>query len=269
MDDSAKRTQEMRIMRRRKMRRQDAILNTVSACLAGATLILLAWFVLIFLNPRIPINPFPPLGSGTIFNGAPVNPVPFDATPAGLAPTAGVPVKIATPTVILTPTQSIPPTPNFTPTATLQSVAEILGPTSTLAVNPSPTRAGYVYPYMLQGQPAAIAASIFAPDRGCKWMGIGGQAFDRQGRPAAGLRVWMNGTFNGAAVNVNTLTGTALRYGQAGYEFTLADRPVASKAVLYVRLMDQEEVQISERVQIETYEDCSRSLTIVNFVQVK
>ncbi len=79
----------------------------------------------------------------------------------------------------------------------------------------------------------------------------------------------MNGTFNGTAINVNTLTGTALRYGQAGYEFSLADNPAATKGLLYVRLMDQLDVQISERVLIETYGDCEHNLLIVNFIQVK
>jgi hypothetical protein len=66
-----------------------------------------------------------------------------------------------------------------------------------------------------------------------------------------------------------TLTGIALNYGRAGYEFTLADKPIASNDMLWVQLLDQIGAPISEKVYFDTYAECEKNLIIINFKQVK
>ena len=65
------------------------------------------------------------------------------------------------------------------------------------------------------------------------------------------------------------LTGVALNYGRSGYEFTLADHPIASKQSAWVQLLDQSNLPLSPKVYFNTYEDCSKNLIIVNFKQVR
>ena len=60
-----------------------------------------------------------------------------------------------------------------------------------------------------------------------------------------------------------------LNYGRGGYEFTLADHPIASKQSAWVQLLDQSNLPLSPKVYFNTYEDCSKNLIIVNFKQVR
>ena len=82
-----------------------------------------------------------------------------------------------------------------------------------------------IYAFTLQSAPAAIDAAMLYPDRGgCKWMGVGGQVVDLQGRPVTGISVMLGGSAESRPFDQTSLTGTALKYGEAGYEFTLAQQ---------------------------------------------
>ena len=66
-----------------------------------------------------------------------------------------------------------------------------------------------------------------------------------------------------------SLTGTALQYGQAGYEFTLADHPIKSKQSVWVMLFDQAMIPLSGKIYFDTSEDCPQNLILVNFRQIR
>jgi hypothetical protein len=66
-----------------------------------------------------------------------------------------------------------------------------------------------------------------------------------------------------------SLTGVALNYGRGGYEFTLADRPIASKGSLWLQLLDQSGIPLSEQVYFDTYDSCEQNLIIVDFKQIR
>ncbi|HSV86480.1 MAG TPA: hypothetical protein VLH85_07885, partial [Levilinea sp.] len=67
-----------------------------------------------------------------------------------------------------------------------------------------------------------------------------------------------------------TLTGTALKYGEAGYEFTISDENIfASKGDFWIQLIDQQRNPLSARVVFDTFDDCARNLIIINFTQVR
>ncbi len=205
-------------------------------------------FVVIYLNPYISLNPYPP--------------------PAAV-PTVFIPSS--------TPTQKILP-PTWTPTATLEPSAtptplpptETLTPEPTETLTPAPpteTLAASAYKYALRGTPATLSGQVIHPDEGCK-LWVAGQAFDMKGAPVIGITVQMGG-YLGKSIYLLSLTGTALQYGPGGYEFTLADAPVASKESVWVQLLDQEGYPLSARVSFDTFEGCEKNLILVNFKQVR
>ncbi len=240
---------------RARTKSRERVINMMTALVLLCVICLTAGFVTIFKNPYSFINPFPP---------------PALPTPLSL-PTASPTSKMALP-------------PTWTATATLESTAtETQRPTATIPhtpttfslVTPSPTAtatdppAGY--PFELQkGSPVAIA-NIYHPELGCNWMGVGGQAVDQSNAPVTGLIIRLGGAAPGIHMPelVMNLTGVALNYGRGGYEFTLADHPVASKQSLWVQLLDQSSIPLSKKIYFNTYDDCSKNLIIINFKQVR
>ena len=157
------------------------------------------------------------------------------------------------------PTATLPPSPTpftlFTPSAT-----------------PEPTEPPEGYPFKLQqGSPIEIA-NISHPEMGCDWMGVAGQVFDLSGGPVTGLLIRLGGRLPGVDIpkDMLSLTGAALNYGRVGYyEFSLADHPIRSKQALWVQLVNQENIPLSEKIHFDTYESCEKNLIIINFKQVR
>ena len=196
------------------------------------------------------------------------------------------PVPTMIPTLFI-PTQPIPPT--LAPSATITEAVPLLTPTPTLTFTPTPTaiaatqsgpidlttpsstpRVDSIYSFALQAEPRAIDSSLFNPARGCEWMGVAGQAFDMKNSPLPlGIIVQVGGVIDGKVLNITSLTGTATQYGPAGYEVTLANKPVAAKGAVWIRLLDQSGFAISDRIFIDTTSDCTKNLVIVNFKQIK
>jgi hypothetical protein len=208
----------------------------------GAGLLVL----LVFVNPQMSLNPFPP---------------------------PPLPALVALPTSTPTPLISLPPT--WTPTADLR-------PTSTMTAQPLVTGAptdGTLegagseleegMPFVLQpGNPVAIA-NFSHPDLGCNWMGVAGQVIALDNVPIPGLMVQLGGVLDGNLMVPVTVTGTATQYGEGAYEFTLDSQPKASQKTLWVQLLDQDGNPLSEKIYFDTFEDCEKALVLVNFNQVK
>jgi hypothetical protein len=210
--------------------------------------ILVAVIALIYLNPQAVVNPYPPptLPVAMLLPTATETPLPPTAEPTD-RPTA-------------TPAPTETPLP-AAPTATLVSVVQVDSPTP---------HANAAYAYDLRSAPAPIDATLLYPGRGCTWMGVGGQVENLSGRPMTGINVQMYGIVDGRSMNVITLTGTAQKYGEAGYEFTISDEKVfASKGVFWIQLIDQQRNPLSRRVVFDTFDDCARNLVVINFTQVR
>ncbi|MFM8321574.1 MAG: hypothetical protein ACKOC5_11725, partial [Chloroflexota bacterium] len=145
-----------------------------------------------------------------------------------------------------------------------------LTPTPSMTPTLPPTPSGG-YPYEVrQGSPKAIP-NIYYPELGCNWMGVGGQVVDRNDAPVTGLMVRLGGQAPGIVLEENTftLTGVALNYGRSGYEFKLGDAPVPSKDVLWVQLVGQDGIPLSDKVYFQTYVACEQNLIIIDFKQVR
>jgi hypothetical protein len=120
----------------------------------------------------------------------------------------------------------------------------------------------------LRGEIKFIPGATFPDHDTCK-LWVAGQAYDLQGAPMQGITVMLGGYLDRKTLSQLSLTGTALQYGQAGYEFTVADQAVKSKQAVWVALFDQAMIPLSGKIYFDTYDDCSQNLVLVNFRQVR
>jgi hypothetical protein len=121
------------------------------------------------------------------------------------------------------------------------------------------------YPFEVQ-QTGVLAVQGFF---GCEWAAVAGQVFDRTGTPIQNLILHLEGFWDGNAVETEALSGSAEYYGPAGYEFVLGTRTLDTIQALWIQVLDGEHKQISPRVYFDTYDDCTRNLILINFVQVR
>lgn len=227
--------------------KRDRIWNILSILGLLAIVGVIAVAFMIFNNPQASINPFPP----------PTMPVLI------VLPTATATPRMLPPTWTAT---ALPVTPTETPVILVESSGLPEGTTQ-----PTPTRdLSASAPFILQGDPVAVASSMFHADTTCDWMGVGGNVYDMQGRPVFGLMVKIGGYLGGKSVKeMTTLTGLARAYGESGYEFKLGDKPVASNNSLWIQLFDQAQIPISEKITFDTYGECNKNLILINFKQVR
>ena len=122
-------------------------------------------------------------------------------------------------------------------------------------------------PFVMQDGNPQYIPNIYHPDDGCSWLGVGGQVTGLNGGPVLYLSIKLGGSLNGESVDMITISGTAPQYGQAGYEFKLSDQPVDSAQHLYVQLLDQADLPLSEKYYFDTFNDCEKNLILINFKQ--
>ena len=102
-------------------------------------------------------------------------------------------------------------------------------------------------------------------------MGVGGQVIDMSNAPVIGLIIKLGGRLQGVRFSEDliSLTGLALSYGRSGYEFKLADQPIASRGQLWIQLLSQEGGPLTGPINFDTYESCEQNLIIIDFVQIR
>ncbi len=223
------------------------IFNILTAVFVLASVVLGGAYVTILLNPQIPLNPYPP---------------------PTLPPTVGPPTPTQTPAIFL-PTE-IPPTdpPTFRPlpTATFTpTLTPTVAPTRTPELTPPSTAEPGAEFEVQPGSPTYI------PDeRGCQFLGVGGRIFDRQSVAIKGLAVRMGGELGGLSIGtLDTISDSAqTRFGFGGYYFELSDTPVASEQTLWIQVLDASSgLPLSDKVFLDTFEDCDRNLVLMNWRQ--
>ncbi|MEW6401852.1 MAG: hypothetical protein AB1649_08640 [Chloroflexota bacterium] len=218
------------------------------------TLCIGVYFILIFVTPNAPFNPFPP---SAVDPNAPPTETP---TLSGLIATwTSTPIQgTASPTLF--PTITLVPT--FTPFS-------LIPPTDTPTVTPTP-KAPYSATINVLQSDATIP---HLQALGCNWQGVAGSVVDSNNADVVGLAVRLVGTLNGRSIgpngNLTTVSGTSPDYGRSGFEFTLGSVPVASNDTLYLQLLDTSGVQaglpLSDNIYIDTYNDCKKNLILVRF----
>jgi hypothetical protein len=227
--------------------------NILTVVVLLATLGTGGTFLSIFLNPYSSHNPFPP----------PVQPSPM--VPPSATPTAR---QLLPPTWTPTPT----PEPTKTPTPRPTSTPLLTDTPEPFAINtPEPQETSVIggMSFVLdQGSPSALR-NLYHPERGCDWLGIGGMVVDLRGGPVHGILVELGGTLGGKPVQMLTITAPHSLTSRLDFEFEIGDKPVVSNQKLWLQLLDQAGLPLSDKVYIDTFDDCEKNLTLVYFKQVR
>jgi len=244
--------------------------NIATIVVLIGTLALGILFLNVFINPDSNLNPFPPRPAPTLlqFPTATITPLHLPATwtPSPTIQPSETPTPRPTYTLEPTftpfyltplrgtPTQTEIPTITFTPTQT-----EVVTPTT----SPSPT-----------GMPFAaavdyMASTTYHADAGCNWMGVAGQVVDKNNSPILHLTIHLGGAVGDQAVDYLSLSGTASTYGQSGFEFVLGNKPAASTQTLWIQLLDQQNLPFTDKIYLDTFEDCAKNLIMVRFKKVQ
>jgi hypothetical protein len=229
----------------------DMIWNVLTLLVWLGIAIMIMAFISIYLNPASSLNLLRP----------------FQPT---LLAALNLPTDIPTPTAEL-PSASPTPVPTQTDTPLPPTVTDTPVPTATETPTPGPSLTPTIkalYPFILRNDPVTIAGDAMPDHDTCKiW--VAGQTYDLQGAPMVGITVMLGGRLDGSTLYQLSLTGTALQFGQAGYEFIVADTAVKSKQSIWVQLFDQALIPLSGRIYLDTSNDCKQNLILINFRQVR
>jgi hypothetical protein len=88
---------------------------------------------------------------------------------------------------------------------------------------------------------------------------------DQNSSPIIGIVVRLAGNLDGKLVELTTVSGISPEYGKSGFEFVLGNTPVDSRDTIYVQLLDQAGLPLSDRIYIDTSSDCKKNLVLVRF----
>lgn len=203
---------------------------------------------IVTLQPLATLTPTPAL---------PTLPPEWTATATGTVTGTPLASPTATDTVTRTPFPA-----SWTPTATH---TRTITPTPT-GPTPTPSNTRSAFQFTLQrGSPASVPN--IANSNGCNWFGVSGQVFDLENKGVIGLIVHVEG----GGLSIDSLTGSAPKYGVSGYEITLGSTPTDTTNTYRLQLRDGAGKALSDFVTFPTYgTNCAtnpRNQTIINFVQ--
>jgi hypothetical protein len=210
--------------------------------------------LLIFFNPTIALNMFPP----PTMIPLPVLPTATNTPRIILEPSW-------TPTIAL-PTIPLTPRPSNTPLVTATPYGFLPGNTPTFG--PSLTPGGFAFAVM-PGSPSAIPGASFHPDLGCDWIGVAGQVLGMNGEPIRFQIVHLGGSVEGQTIDSLIATGMAPAYGPAGFEFIIANRLLGTTGTVWIQLEDVQGLPMSDRIFFNTYGDCNQNLVVIYLQQVR
>ncbi|MEP7135399.1 MAG: hypothetical protein ABI904_10750 [Chloroflexota bacterium] len=215
-----------------------------------ATACLVGYFALIFLNPDSSLNFLRP---GAVVSG-PQGPT---ATPTLLQLEA---TWTPSPTLAVTPSNTLPPTWTPIPTNTPFS---LVPPTKT----PKPTstpKAPFSAASITQQD-----STLYHPDLTCNWAGIGGAVVDAKNSPVIGMVIVLRGSLDNKLIEQQTVSGINPEYGPSGFEFKLGDAPIKTDKTLYIQLVDQSGLPLSDKIYISTSSECTKNLVLVRLKKNK
>ena len=216
------------------------------------TVCLVVYFSMIFLNPTSPLNPLRPYQS--IVPTVTFTPIQLEPT---WTPTATVYIP---PTGTLLPT--IPPPATNTPPSFVP-VTETPEPTETSAPTATATPKAAFSASSVNAIESVIIPHLQPLE--CNWQGVGGTVDDQNSSPIIGLVVRLAGRLDGKSIELTTVSGISEEYGKSGFEFVLGETPIDSRDTLYVQLLDQAGLPLSDRVYFDTFSDCEKNLILVRF----
>jgi len=140
-----------------------------------------------------------------------------------------------------------------------------------LTITPQPSAVLYPsathYPFRVQANSPVYIQNFANTEDGCNWLGIAGQVFGETGQPVLNQVVVVKGQIADRQINSVTLTGldSATQYGPGGYEIVLYSKTIGTQGMISIQLFDIKGPPQTPPVFIDTFEDCSKNLIIVNF----
>ena len=171
------------------------------------------------------------------------------------------PSPTATRTMRPATSTSTGPTSTLTPTLTL---------TPTATSTETPTSTPELRPFILAGEPETMSSEMIPQQQlGCDWLVIAGQVWDLGDAPVTGLTLHLYGELGGFTIDRFVLSGSALAYGESGYQFELENLVIDSQDSLLIQLVDTNGIPLSHPYAVQTYEDCNKNLILINFKQVR
>jgi hypothetical protein len=185
----------------------------------------------------------------------------------------------STPTQITTETTTHTPSPTTISTSTSSPTASVTRAVATAPVihlTPTPlvedtTSTGQISlatpEYVLQTGSPKWLPNIFHPELGCNFLGISGQVFGPNGIPVKLIVVESGGTLDNREIVGLSLTGNVQEFGPGGYEIIFSDHVINSSNSVWVQLKDLAGQPLSEKIYFDTFADCQKNLTLINFVE--
>jgi hypothetical protein len=239
---------------RNPKRSKGRIWNILTVLVLVTLFCVVSYFVLIFLNPNSSLNPFPP---------STLNPAFLPRTPTVTLRFKLVPTWTPTANIPANSPATLVPTETPVPPVVIIEAPPPLQPGLALA------KADYAFEVQ-QESLSAIPAAQFHENASCDWMGVAGQATSLNGEAIRGLFVQLGGTLPGIDIVDNlVMTGLASQYGYGGFEITIADKLISSQGTLWIQLLDQQNLPLSDRIYFDTYADCQKNLIVIYFNQVR
>ncbi len=232
----------------RRPPRPGLVLNVLSGCLVAATLLVALIFAVIFLYPQSMINPLPPTTLPALVLTS--TPTP---TAKGILPPTWTPTMVPSSTATETPTPTNTPQPTATETVGPEAL-----PTTELDENAS---------FIIQEGYPQYSENDIQPDAGCSWMGVVGQVLDDSGEPVNGILVETGGFLGETEVQNLTMSGMTNTVGEGGFAIKLSDSPQFSEGQIWIQLVDQSNLPLSDQIYFDTSDACEENQIRINFIQ--
>lgn len=166
------------------------------------------------------------------------------------------------------PSATIPPVenPTFeTPDQPVQAtLSPTLSPTQQIKPHtPSPTDEPV---FVVQSGTPLQMTNFIDTNAGCNWMGIGGQIFDVDGIPLTEFIVEVGGSLEGEEILRMGVTGDTPSMGPGGYSIKIAEQPIDTDDIFWLRVYSLDGNPSSEMINFSTYQDCDKNFILINLV---
>ena len=236
---------------------ESAWYNRLALILLLLTPVVLVCYLLIFLIPASPLNPFPPFAQA-LATLAPTPTLQPTYTPTRTPTNTSTPTVTPRPTWTDTPTAT--PRPTLNPKAT-KTPRGFVPPTRTSMPTTTPTAGPTQSPFNYTAEVLYQTAQLY----GTNWSGIAGLVFglDLKHQPGIGVKAWGDEPLGPTGQLLPS--GTAPQYGPSGFEFTLGDRPISG--TYNVQLLGSNGEPLSPIVEIDLKGDPRTNLAYIIFRQ--
>lgn len=257
-------------------RNRSTLYDIITVLFVVLTVGVLAVIVLILNDPNTSLNPLPPptvppivnlptlTPSATATNTATPTHTPTHtptATTTGTATATSTPTHTATPTI--TPTQVLagasPQEPASGSPATLAPLDDGSGNAIASAATVTPFTVATRSPFPFTADPVYYEPN--PGEQGCQWLSIAGTVTGLVGEPLTGLAIQVEGE----GFRQVQFSGSATRWGDSGFEFTIGAAP--RTATFTIQVKSQTGGLLSDVIEVQTGNTCNTNIAIVDFVQ--